>query len=77
VLLNVLRKCWAQEFSTKKKGAKLEKVYGCVTTGKEWLFMKLEHKTIYIDKKSYALEDVETLLGVFQNIIDYYKVMIE
>jgi hypothetical protein len=55
-----------------KKGIKQETVYGCVTTGKEWLFLKLEDK-IYIDKKTYNLENIEDLLGVFQTIIDYFK----
>lgn len=54
------------------KGVKLDTVYGCVTTGKEWLFMRLEDR-IYIDKKTYSIENIEVLLGVFQLILDYYK----
>jgi hypothetical protein len=34
--------------------------------------MKLEDK-IYIDKKSYYLDNIDELLGVFQTILDYYK----
>lgn len=56
-----------------KKGVKLEKIFGCVTTGTSWLFLKLEKNTIYIDKKSYSLEKIAILLGVFQHIIDYCK----
>ncbi len=59
------------------KGIILDKIYGCVTTGKEWLFMKLEEKTIFIDKKTYSLENIEELLGVFQEIISYYKKTIQ
>jgi hypothetical protein len=72
--------CAAQMIGAKvfneNKGVKLEKIYGCVTTGKEWLFMKLADK-IYIDKKSYNLENIEELLGVFQVIIDYYKAVLK
>jgi hypothetical protein len=68
--------CAAQMIGAKifneNKGVYLEKIYGCVTTGKEWLFMKLEDK-LYIDKRTYSLENIEELLGVFQVIIDYYK----
>jgi hypothetical protein len=68
--------CAAQMIGAKmfneKKGHQVEKIYGCVTTGKEWLFMKLEDK-IYIDKKSYYLDNIDELLGVFQTILDYYK----
>jgi len=72
--------CAAQMIGTKiyneKKGLKLEKIYGCVTTGKDWLFLKLDDKVIYIDKKTYSVENIKLLLGVFQNIIDYCKISI-
>lgn len=72
--------CAAQMIGVKvfnqNKGIKLDKIYGCVTTGKEWLFMRLEDK-IYIDKKTYYLDNIEELLGVFQQIIDYYKPIIK
>ncbi|MDZ7936457.1 MAG: hypothetical protein U5M51_16160, partial [Emticicia sp.] len=72
--------CAAQMIGAKvfnqNKGIQLDKIYGCVTTGKEWLFMKLEDK-IYIDKKTYHLDNIEDLLGVFQQIIDYYKLIIK
>ncbi len=64
------------KFFNENKGTKLEKIYGCVTTGREWLFMRLEDK-IYIDRKTYYLEHIEELLGVFQTIIDYYKAVIK
>ncbi len=72
--------CAAQMVGAKvfneNKGVKLEKIYGCVTTGREWLFMRLEDK-IYIDKKIYSLERIEELLGIFQYIINYYKTVIK
>jgi hypothetical protein len=43
------------------KGIQLNTIYGCVTTGKDWLFMRLEDK-IYIDKKIYSLEKIDELL---------------
>ena len=68
--------CAAQMIGAKifneRKGILLEKVYGCVTTGNDWLFMRLEEK-LYIDKKMYSLDNISELLGIFQYIIDYYK----
>ncbi len=55
-----------------QKGIKLDNIYGCVTTGKDWIFMLLSDK-LYIDKRTYYLENIEELLGVFQQIINYYK----
>ncbi len=56
-----------------QKGISLEQIYGCVTTGDNWQFMKLQEKEIIIDTKKYYLGNIQELLGVFQQIIDYYK----
>jgi len=58
-----------------KNDAKIAKIYGCVTTGEEWVFMKLENEII-IDKRKYFLNELGELLSVFQHIIDEYKTMI-
>lgn len=57
----------------KKRGVELEKIYGCVSTGDNWQFMKLENNTVFIDTKKYYLGNVSELLGVFQEVIGYYR----
>lgn len=48
----------------------LEKtVYGAVTTGEAWLFMKLQDKLLTIDTVRYSLADLNKLLGVFVHIL--------
>lgn len=68
--------CAAQLIGAKifneKKGIQVEKIYGCVTTGDEWLFMCLE-KDIIIDTRKYYLTEIPEIMGIFQFIIDYYK----
>ena len=68
--------CAAQLLGAKifneKKGVQLEKIYGCVTTGDEWLFMKLEND-LTVDEQKYYLVEINKLLGIFQQIIDFYK----
>jgi hypothetical protein len=59
----------------RKKGVPLDKLYGCVTTGNEWMFMQLE-QDLLIDTRIYYLNEVNELLGVFQFILDYYKQII-
>lgn len=61
----------------KKQGTELEKIYGCVTTGNEWLFMVLENNCIKINTKLYYLNEVDNILGIFQSIIDYYKITLK
>jgi hypothetical protein len=50
----------------------LDYIYGCVTTGNDWLFLKL-NKDLTIDSRIYYISELGELLAVFQNIIDYYK----
>lgn len=69
--------CMAQLLGAKvfneKKGTPVSKIYGCVTTGDDWLFMYLEGNVVCVDNKRYYLAEIETILGVFQHIIDFYK----
>ncbi len=53
-------------------GNAIDKIYGCVTTADDWVFMKLEGNTIFIDNRKYYLGQVEELMGVLQSIIDFY-----
>jgi len=68
--------CAAQMVGAKlfneKKNVPIEIIYGCVTTGDEWLFMQLG-KDLLIDDKKYFIVELGDLLSTFQQIIDYYK----
>lgn len=48
-------------------------IYGAVTNGTEWLFLKLEENTVFVDTKRYATVNLPELLGVLQTIINFYK----
>ncbi len=39
-------------------------IYGTVTTGSIWQFLKLEGEVIYIDLSEYYLKDVNKILGI-------------
>lgn len=61
------------------KEAKLtyDTVFGCVTTGDTWIFMKLASDTkILIDQRRFYLTELETILGVFQWMIDYFELSV-
>ncbi len=72
--------CAAQMLGAKvyneKHNVNIDFIYGCVTTGDEWLFLKLE-KDIIIDRHKYYLNEPDVLLSVFQYIIDEYKTQIK
>jgi hypothetical protein len=63
----------AQLFNQKKK-IPTEMLYGICTTGFEWLVVELNEKKASIDTQRYYLVQLPELLGVLQNIINYYKV---
>jgi hypothetical protein len=50
----------------------IETIYGACTTGYEWIFLKLEAETIFIDTDRYVLNNLSELLGVLQKIVDFY-----
>lgn len=47
-------------------------IFGCVTTGEDWQFLKLENGIISIDIVRYYIDNVEKILGILQSIADFY-----
>lgn len=54
----------AQQFNV-QQGEPIEAVYGAVTTGTDWKFLKLIHQIAYIDSSDYFINEVDRLLGIF------------
>ncbi len=73
--------CAAQMYAAKlqneEDGKPLDVIYGCVTNSDKWLFLKLENNSLFINEEVYDLQDLDTILGIFQHIIDYYKSILE
>jgi len=44
-------------------------IYGAVTTGHAWKFLKLEKSTVYIDIEDYYIKNPEKILGIFNQMI--------
>ncbi len=55
------------------RGKKTAAIFGSVSNGEEWLFLKLEKNTIYIHNEKFYIRYLEEILGVLQQIIDFYK----
>lgn len=47
-------------------------IYGAVTDGYEWVFLRLEENLLLIDAERYYLADLPRLLGALQTIVDFY-----
>jgi hypothetical protein len=73
-------RCAAQMIGLKifnmKRNVPVETIYGCVTTGKNWIFMKVTDK-VYIDKKTYYTDNITELLSGFQTMIEQYRTLVK
>jgi hypothetical protein len=52
-----------------QKNNHIPSVYGAVTTGSIWKFMKLENSTIYIESTEHFIENIPLILGMLMRII--------
>jgi hypothetical protein len=75
-----LGQCAAQMLGAKiyneNNGTPLETIYGCVTTGDDWLFLRLTGNELFVDTRKYYLGQIGELLAAFQHILDYYKAIL-
>lgn len=60
------------QYFNDKKQQQLPAVYGCVTTGRDWLFLRLQQKTLVIDDTIYSIENLPRLLGVLEDIVQQF-----
>ena len=62
----------ARLFNERKQNS-IPAVFGCVTTGVVWRFLKLEGNNLTIDADVYYLDNVPLILGALQTIINLYQ----
>jgi hypothetical protein len=77
-LMTGMGQCVAQMLGAKifneREGNPQPFIYGCVTTGEDWQFLKLENNVIYVHPKRFYINDLEHILGVFQYIIKQFLI---
>ena len=50
-----------------------KEIFGCVTTGETWQFLKLEETFAIVDTNRFFISEVGKLLGVFKSITNYHE----
>jgi hypothetical protein len=63
----------AQKFNQQQDNA-IDTIYGTVTSGSLWRFLKLENQTVTFDLKEYAIPPVEKVLGILIHIASTNRV---
>jgi hypothetical protein len=61
----------AQQFN-QKHNSEFPVLYGCVTTGEVWQFLRLEDKNLTLDTERFTLDVLPELLGAFKQILQSY-----
>ncbi len=63
---------YAARLFNEQKKEPIPIIYGAITDGYQWVFLRLEEEMLWIDKKRYNLDNLPDLLGALQTIIDFY-----
>ena len=70
-LLSGIPQCVAEMYAAQILNGNDDTVYGCVSIGVEWLFIKLEGKIATIDPTIFTITEVDKILGVFGWIVEF------
>ncbi len=63
---------YAAQLYNEKNEEKITAIYGSITNGYEWIFLKLEGKDVILDSNRYGIKNLPELLGIWQVIIDSF-----
>lgn len=73
-MMNGLGQCIAEMVAARvfneKEGNNIAVIYGAVTTGTLWKFLKLKDATVYIDLRDYSIEDnPNRIMGILSSMV--------
>lgn len=60
---------YAAHLFNEREQQSLPWIYGAITTGTTWKFLKLHEQTAYLDRDEYYLNEIEVLMGIFCTIV--------
>jgi hypothetical protein len=64
---------FASAIFNKRSGNNFQMIFGCVTTGENWQFLKLENNIAIVDSERFYISEIENILGVFKTMFDFYE----
>ena len=68
-LFSGISQCVAEMYAAQILNGNTETVYGCVSIGIQWLFIKLEGKIATTDPNIFSISEASKILGVFDWIV--------
>jgi hypothetical protein len=64
---------YAARIFNERAGNNIKTIYGAVTNGIAWQFLKLEGQSLFIDSQRYGTANLPQLLGAIQKVYNFYK----
>jgi hypothetical protein len=59
----------AAQLFNQKEDNYIDTIYGIVTTGNMWKFLKLQNQVVYIDFSEYYIKDIKKILGILSKSV--------
>jgi hypothetical protein len=59
----------AAQIFNEREGKEVENIFGVVTNGNQWKFLKLNKDTIYIDLNDYYIISPEKIMGILISMV--------
>ncbi|WP_445637492.1 Type I restriction enzyme R protein N-terminal domain-containing protein [Nostoc sp. DSM 114161] len=59
----------AAQLFNQQEGNQIKKIFGAVTTGEIWKFLKLEANEIFIDLNNYYIKEIDKILGILSQSV--------
>jgi len=73
-LMSGLGQCIAEMIAAnifnEQEGSSISKIYGVVTSGTSWKFMKLQDNTVFIDLNDYSISNPNKIVGILSEMIE-------
>ena len=60
----------ASKIFNEKESNEVNNIYGAVTTGSVWKFIKLTGDTAFVDKKEYHIEYIDKIMGILTAMVN-------
>lgn len=59
----------AARLFNEQEGQPLPQIYGAVTTGNQWKFLRLSGQTAYIDLRDYYIDQLDIIMGILVGLV--------
>jgi hypothetical protein len=59
----------AARFFNERHKEELDQIYGCVTTGEAWQFLRLRQRELLVDSDRYYISQISSILGILMTLL--------